>query len=129
MDKSVDNIHIVFENCEYIEVPCSDFRYINLYDITESICMNNLLLREKENAHYFRTAKRAKVVIVDKPEYQRVKQYSDITHFQLRSGNTELDYVGIRWSDDSSDWSNKGQVVTTIGDEIHIDINLEQDDE
>jgi hypothetical protein len=120
----IDEIHVVFENVEHIEIPYSDVRYIYLSGITESIWDNNILFHDSFKCKLEKTAKFLRLMIKDKPEYDRVKQHNDITHIELLSQGKSIHYIALQWAEGSSDYTNIGQKVIT-GNGV-IDIWVEQ---
>jgi len=124
MGKQIDKIDIVFENCEVISVPMSDVRFIWLDGITEGLFINNIYYR-KNDFELNKRATQAKLIIKNKPEYKRVKQYSDITHFDFMQNNKSISYIGVKWLGES-DYHNDGQEVEIVKDEIFININIEE---
>jgi hypothetical protein len=126
----VDKIDIVFENCEHIEVPYSDVHYLYIGDISQSILDNNILLKSELDLQLElrKYAKYARIILKNKPEYERIKQYNDITHIALMREDQIVECIGIDWKDGSSEYENLGQVVTVKDNEIHIRINIDEED-
>lgn len=120
----IDTIHIVFENCEHIEVPISDVRYIHFDDIQQSIWENNILFKEDFDLTYSKIASFCRLIIKDKPEYKRIKEYSDITRIYFYRHGHDVDSVSLKWADGSPDYHNNGQTLTEYDEEL--DISIEQ---
>ncbi len=126
MEKQIDRIDIVFENCEVIEVPMRDVRFIWLGDIKERLFINNICYRKNDGFELDKSATQAKLIIKNKPEYERVKKYSDITHIDFMKNNKSISYIGIKWLGES-EYRNDRQEVEVINDEIFINININED--
>jgi hypothetical protein len=127
MGKQIDRIDIVFENCEVIQVPMSDVRFIWLGDIKERLFINNICYRKNDGFELDKSATQAKLIIKNKPEYERVNKYSDITHIDFMRNNKSVSYIGIKWLGES-EYHNVGQEVEIVKDEIFININIENED-
>lgn len=123
INKEIDEIHVVFENVEHIKIPYSDVRYISLTGITESMWDSNILLNNKSELLLSKSAKHLYLIIKDKPEYQRIKEYNDITHIEFLSNSETVYYIGIKWTEDSDDYSNTGQEVRVEGGWITVICN------
>lgn len=129
MKNTIDRIDIVFENCELIKVPYSDVRYISMFKITESIWDNNILFEQSFEFKTRKSAKGARIIIKDKPEYSRVWKYNDITHIDFMKEDVSISYIGVEWKDGSADFGpNLGQEVKEYHfGEIDIMINLNEE--
>ena len=123
----IDSIHIVFENCESIEVPMSDVRYIHLDDIRQSVWENNILFKKDFDLKYSKSASFCRLIIKDKPKYDRVNQYQDITWIYFYRHGQSIDDVSLNWADGSSDYSNLGQTIRKEDGELDITIQQIQD--
>ena len=124
MEKQINRIDIVFENCEVISVPMSDVRFIWLGDIKERLFIMNICYRKNYVFELDKSAMQAKLIIKNKPEYYRVKNHQDITHIDFMKNNKSISYIGLKWLGES-EYHNDGQEVEIIEDEIFININID----
>lgn len=122
-----NRLDVVFENCEVVQVPFTDVRYISLGGITRHLWCSNICLRERERVSDLILAKSAYVIVVDKPEYERIKVSDNITHFDFMLEGTSLDYVGVKWKEGSGDYHNVGQRIEVVNGEIRIKINIDEE--
>lgn len=124
----IDMIHIVFENCEQIEVPISDVRYIRLDNIRQSIWENNIMLKDDFDLKYSKSAQFCRLIIKDKPEYKRVTKHSDIAWIYFYRHGQSIDSVSLKWAEGSTDYYNNGQNVKSNNGELDIIIQQLQDE-
>ena len=128
--KQVVGIRIVFENCEVVEVPNADVRYIHMDGITESLWNNNILREESFDFKIKKQATSLRLIIKDKEEYARVKQWNNIVSIAFKGIAETVEEIYIAWSKEITDYfdmddcTNPGQSVTVKKDEI--DIVIEQ---
>lgn len=124
MNETINKIDIVFENCEAIHIPITDVSYISLDEITESIWHNNILYKQKFEFKLNKIAKKAWITIIDKPEYERVKQYKDITYIDFMNNDESVCYIGIEWFGEDK-YNNPKQEIEVEKDKIRIYINVD----
>lgn len=115
----MDEIHVVFENCEHIEIPYKDVRYIHLDGISESIWDNNVSNADEFDLSFQKNAKYLRLMIKDKPEYKRIKEHYDITWIEFLRYGEVIERIAIQWVGDNED-INLGQTVKEENGEIDI---------
>ncbi|HLI46867.1 MAG TPA: hypothetical protein VKU94_06725 [Geobacterales bacterium] len=120
---SVDEVHIVFENCEQIKVPYGDIRYLVVQDIRMGLWDSNYFFNSEFDYELSKSAGYAIIHLKDKKEYHRVLQCGDIIRLYFYRHGREVDDISIRWTKDSGSFSNNGQKVELVDGEIHIKID------
>jgi hypothetical protein len=100
-----------------------------MWDISDNVWDNNILFKENFEFKFRKRARGMKLIIKDRPEYERVKKHNDITHIDFISEGKSIHYIGIYWKDGSSDYSNNGQKINTWHGEIQIVVRYDLETE
>jgi hypothetical protein len=118
---NVSKIEVVFENCEEITVPVTDVIYMYAADITNSMCIHNILRDVSADTFEHKTAGYFELHIINKPEYGRVLAHADITQIHLYDQSGDHEWLCVNWHPDD-EYSNRYQTTRLEEDEIFIRI-------
>ncbi len=124
--KNIVRVEIALENCEGVTIPMEDVRYISATDITESLRSNNILMNSEELISYYRHAGYFRIIVKDKPEYERLTEWNDIAQVHLYDDEENHDWFFVHWGADDYDNSahqslrrHRGELDITVTKEAN----------
>lgn len=114
-------VEIALENCDHVVIPTEDIRCIAAAGITESFEMHNILGKITEDIDYYRHAEIFRLIIADKPEYQRLTERNDIAQVHLYDSEGNHEWFFVYWGENEYDNSDH-QKSRKYRDQIDITI-------
>lgn len=117
----ITRIDLAFENCEDVAIPAKDVRFLYAGDINESIRFDNILAKSSERLSTYRTAGLVRLIIRNRPEYNRILEYDDIAQIHLYDSDDNHEWF---FTDYDEVWGheNANQQTELINDETEIHV-------
>lgn len=117
---NVFRVEIVFENCEYIEVPIKDIRYMTVGSLFEDLRLNNILKKESHRLERSLHCESFYIKFINKKDYHRVFECSDVAQIHLydEESNKEWFFVPFGYEE----FYNNYQSTKIEDDMIIVDI-------
>lgn len=123
--KTVTQIDITFENCEYTIIPAEHIRDMYMSDFESEIVHNGLNILKKTYAKkiYLQFAPKANISVEFSGEslFNRVKLYDDITCIKIYYDDNTSEVYFVDWEDNGLD-ENKNQMSQIVGNDLCIGI-------
>ena len=123
--KTVTQIDITFENCEYTIIPAEHIRDMYMFDFESEIVHNGLNIFKKTYAKkiYLQFTPKANIGVEFSGEslFNRVKLYDDITIIKVYYDDNTSEVYFVDWEDNGLD-ENKNQMSKIVGNDLCIGI-------
>lgn len=123
--KTVTQVDITFENCDYTIIPTEHIRDMYMSDFESEIVHNGLNIFKKTYAKkiYLQFAPKANISVEFSGEslFNRVKLYDDITCIKIYYDDNTSEVYFVDWEDNGLD-ENKNQMSKIVGNDLCIGI-------
>lgn len=115
----VNSIVFTLENCEVLEINSRYIEYIDISKIDTKIKQFGKILKVHEINDFF-------IKIINAPEIKgyidRLHQYNDITHIDLKYSDGTIEYYVMAWENDRNDNEYQSSIISEKSGNLYLSV-------